>query len=307
MARAVIEPCEEGYSPFPGNGKPPQPGMVVPSLGLLSPRPPSPDSGGDAFASRRQPANGRPFAWPSKAHHASTDADRRVLPVAADAGARSRFGDLPTVDRRLPRDRKLRASRAWRSATSWTPTDGRLPRMPSSSCPSSSRTRSSTALGQIALTLWLADGRIHGEVSDAGPEPRHTPKRPRPNAVGGRGLVIVDALSDRWGAAETTSRVWFEIAHQPGRALSTPSGGALTIPWMIGAALICSDEACAETGSSSWAKSSCLHPLRWLRLHRDGAGRLGTDEARLVGRPRTSFASCLSGMRGPTVSHGRNS
>jgi len=70
--------------------------------------------------------------------------------------------------------------------------------------------------GEIALALWLAEGRIRGEVADAGPGPPPRPLRPGKDAVGGRGLVIVDALSDRWGAAESTSHVWFEIASQSG-------------------------------------------------------------------------------------------
>ena len=104
--------------------------------------------------------------------------------------------------------------------------------------------------------------------------------------------MIVDALSDRWGAAETTSRVWFEIAHQrqagPER---TPSGGASTIPWVIGAALICSDESCAETVELVVSEAELSH------LVCDGCGCTATvlavwevEEARLVGPRRpTSF------------------
>jgi len=67
-------------------------------------------------------------------------------------------------------------------------------------------------VGQITLTLWLAEGRIHGEVSDAGTGTRPRPVPPGEDSIGGRGLTLVDALSDRWGTGETTSRVWFEIA-----------------------------------------------------------------------------------------------
>ena len=65
--------------------------------------------------------------------------------------------------------------------------------------------------GEIALTLWLAEGRIRGEVTDTGTGP--PPRLPGPDevATGGRGLMIVDALSDRWGAAGSPSRVWFEM------------------------------------------------------------------------------------------------
>jgi len=72
-------------------------------------------------------------------------------------------------------------------------------------------------VGQVTLTLWLDEGRLRGEVADAG---TGTPASPMPSQAApdrGRGLMIVDALSERWGAAENTSRVWFETA-QPGGA-----------------------------------------------------------------------------------------
>ncbi|HZI92578.1 MAG TPA: ATP-binding protein [Thermoleophilaceae bacterium] len=67
-------------------------------------------------------------------------------------------------------------------------------------------------VGQIALTLWLAEGRIRGEVADAGLGPPPRPPGPGEGSIGGRGLAIVDSLSDRWGTASSTGRVWFETA-----------------------------------------------------------------------------------------------
>lgn len=69
-------------------------------------------------------------------------------------------------------------------------------------------------VGRITLTLWLADGRIHGEVTDAGTGAPPRPAGHGEDSIGGRGLTIVAALSDRWGTAQSTSRVWFEIAGQ---------------------------------------------------------------------------------------------
>jgi anti-sigma regulatory factor (Ser/Thr protein kinase) len=67
-------------------------------------------------------------------------------------------------------------------------------------------------VGRITLTLWLAEGRIHGEVTDAGTGAPASPAGHADDSIGGRGLMIVGALCDRWGSAEKTSRVWFEIA-----------------------------------------------------------------------------------------------
>ena len=51
---------------------------------------------------------------------------------------------------------------------------------------------------------------------------------PMPGAVGGRGLLIVDALSDAWGVetsggADEGKRVWFEL-NGPGGATAGPAG-----------------------------------------------------------------------------------
>lgn len=67
-------------------------------------------------------------------------------------------------------------------------------------------------VGQITLTLWLAAGRIHGEVADRGSGIQPPPADRNHGLVGTRGLGIVDALTDRWGVADGASRVWFEFA-----------------------------------------------------------------------------------------------
>ena len=71
------------------------------------------------------------------------------------------------------------------------------------------------------LELELADGRVLASVHDAGPgfDP---PTRPQASAAGGWGLLLVDALAQRWGVeCGRVTRVWFELRldqHAPERA-----------------------------------------------------------------------------------------
>ncbi|MGH2706489.1 MAG: ATP-binding protein [Actinomycetota bacterium] len=65
--------------------------------------------------------------------------------------------------------------------------------------------------GQIVLRLSATPDRVRVEVSDPGGSgrPRMTPS---PGADGGWGLLLVDQLSDRWGASQYRgTTVWFEI------------------------------------------------------------------------------------------------
>ncbi len=57
-----------------------------------------------------------------------------------------------------------------------------------------------------------SDGHIRVTVADESPQPP-TVQRPRPEEVGGRGLVLVSRLSDRWGfeSHDGGKSVWFEI------------------------------------------------------------------------------------------------
>jgi anti-sigma regulatory factor (Ser/Thr protein kinase) len=67
--------------------------------------------------------------------------------------------------------------------------------------------------GQIELTLALGRARVRVEVSDPGDgfrKPRVG--APPPEALGGRGLLIVDRLASKWGvSAGRPTRVWFEL------------------------------------------------------------------------------------------------
>jgi anti-sigma regulatory factor (Ser/Thr protein kinase) len=63
----------------------------------------------------------------------------------------------------------------------------------------------------IGFEVVLSPSTLRVEVSDRGPGFEPVPRRPAPDAAGGRGLYLVDTLADRWGSAEGGTRVWFEV------------------------------------------------------------------------------------------------
>jgi anti-sigma regulatory factor (Ser/Thr protein kinase) len=67
--------------------------------------------------------------------------------------------------------------------------------------------------GFISLNLDRDPGRFRAEVVDHGSgfsfQPRDTEDLETP---GGWGLHLVDVLSDRWGAHQGSTHVWFEMA-----------------------------------------------------------------------------------------------
>jgi anti-sigma regulatory factor (Ser/Thr protein kinase) len=67
--------------------------------------------------------------------------------------------------------------------------------------------------GPVQLNLDTGGSGVRGQVADPGPGIRKQQLVSR-RAIdeGGRGLFLVDALSDGWGLAEDQSRVWFEVA-----------------------------------------------------------------------------------------------
>jgi anti-sigma regulatory factor (Ser/Thr protein kinase) len=67
--------------------------------------------------------------------------------------------------------------------------------------------------GPVELAIQAGGSGMRGEVADPGPG-IHCFKLDRRRATeeGGRGLFLVDALSDSWGLASDSSRVWFEVA-----------------------------------------------------------------------------------------------
>ncbi len=63
--------------------------------------------------------------------------------------------------------------------------------------------------GRIELRVWAVQDRLRIEVIDQGHVDNLVPNyADRP---GGRGLIIVDRLSDRWGMREGTTHVWAEV------------------------------------------------------------------------------------------------
>jgi anti-sigma regulatory factor (Ser/Thr protein kinase) len=65
--------------------------------------------------------------------------------------------------------------------------------------------------GEIILEVRADGDRVHGEVIDQGGGFERQVRERGPTEVGGRGLIIVDALSSRWGIHEGTTHVWFEL------------------------------------------------------------------------------------------------
>ena len=65
--------------------------------------------------------------------------------------------------------------------------------------------------GAIRLRLQVDAGDLRGEVIDDGGGFEHELRAAGPSATSGRGLLIVDRLTNRWGVHEGTTHVWFEM------------------------------------------------------------------------------------------------
>jgi anti-sigma regulatory factor (Ser/Thr protein kinase) len=61
----------------------------------------------------------------------------------------------------------------------------------------------------IELTVGSDERRLRVEVEDAGGG--RPARRPDPGADGGWGLLLVESAADRWGVADGSTHVWFEI------------------------------------------------------------------------------------------------
>jgi anti-sigma regulatory factor (Ser/Thr protein kinase) len=67
--------------------------------------------------------------------------------------------------------------------------------------------------GPVEVAIWAGGDGMRGEIADPGPGIRRRDlMRRRATEEGGRGLFLVDALSDSWGLSDDRSRVWFEVA-----------------------------------------------------------------------------------------------
>jgi anti-sigma regulatory factor (Ser/Thr protein kinase) len=65
--------------------------------------------------------------------------------------------------------------------------------------------------GEIDLRLQHEGETVRGEVIDHGAGFEYEVRERGPGDVSGRGLFLVDALTNRWGIHEGTTHVWFEL------------------------------------------------------------------------------------------------
>lgn len=79
--------------------------------------------------------------------------------------------------------------------------------------------------GAITLRIRVGADRLYGEVIDEGGGFEREVRERGPNDLTGRGLLIVDALSSRWGIHEGTTHVWFEFASDAPAASTEPQLG----------------------------------------------------------------------------------
>ena len=80
--------------------------------------------------------------------------------------------------------------------------------------------------GRIRLRVTLEDDRLYGEVIDEGSGFPTEVRERGVDELGGKGLLLVSALSDRWGIHEGSSHVWFEIGPDDERQPVEPVLGA---------------------------------------------------------------------------------
>ncbi|MCU1486957.1 MAG: hypothetical protein JWN67_3703 [Actinomycetia bacterium] len=64
----------------------------------------------------------------------------------------------------------------------------------------------------MRVSVWCHEGRPRVEVRDDDPTPPHEVV-PDPMACGGRGMMLVDALSSAWGVNRSAlgKTIWFEL------------------------------------------------------------------------------------------------
>ncbi|MFE7598735.1 ATP-binding protein [Streptomyces sp. NPDC057494] len=99
----------------------------------------------------------------------------------------------------------------------------------------------SAGIGTIVLMLWPSDGGIILAVSDPDPRPP-APRASDASATGGRGLVLIQTMANRWGYSPTQPHpgkiVWAEVPARPSSALGEQGfGGRQAAPILIGRVL----------------------------------------------------------------------
>ncbi|MCR8574593.1 ATP-binding protein [Streptomyces sp. Isolate_219] len=107
--------------------------------------------------------------------------------------------------------------------------------------PSATTSIESVSPGTIVLRLWLTHCGVIISISDHDPRPP-TPRASDSSATGGRGLLLTEAMANRWGYYPTQLHpgkiVWAEVPTHPTAALGEPGVGSPEItPLMMGQVL----------------------------------------------------------------------
>jgi anti-sigma regulatory factor (Ser/Thr protein kinase) len=82
--------------------------------------------------------------------------------------------------------------------------------------------RHSGSADPIRLRVWAGRGGLKVEITDGGRGFDAGGDHTGHESEGGRGLIILEALAERWGVSrDTRARVWFELAARPTSAART--------------------------------------------------------------------------------------
>ena len=66
---------------------------------------------------------------------------------------------------------------------------------------------------RIHVAVEMASSRVRVAVTDPGAGEAFEPRRPDVHATGGRGLLLIAEMSDRWGIDRSSATtVWFELS-----------------------------------------------------------------------------------------------
>jgi anti-sigma regulatory factor (Ser/Thr protein kinase) len=64
----------------------------------------------------------------------------------------------------------------------------------------------------VRVLIKMFDDHLRVEVGNPGRSFRNVPRRPDPSREGGRGLLLIQQSTDRWGMKQTDGmQLWFEI------------------------------------------------------------------------------------------------
>jgi anti-sigma regulatory factor (Ser/Thr protein kinase) len=76
--------------------------------------------------------------------------------------------------------------------------------------------RHSGSDGPIRVRAWVREADLRMEIADCGAGFEKELGPTEEHAESGRGLLILDALTDRWGVSrDAHTRVWFEMGRRP--------------------------------------------------------------------------------------------